>query len=569
MSEPDPCALFLSALHEDKDRITNLVHEKIMESPAIAINRIPDGGMTNFNDNLDRIEYRGAKQAYKQYQNLNDDPKALVPGDMNGVSCTGETTAFATSVNEQDPNACHDSCLLDFGQGYKIYRTQLFRLAVTTPVVCAFDYIRMGKAHVDGYFRGFTENFTDYGMDNFEANLLNYVIQYGEANASCNSLNELVLTTGGFNAPPTYRLNVPMLRRYRQYMIREQGLTDTGLLDVETTRQDALDAVQKDLEVRAITGQSVNIVPFEDLRGKYYEKEGIVYDGIRFIFNELPVRGYFKPAGLDGNGAQVYTFVRVYHWINEPNEDGGLSWQPNHDYDKLYTICEGIKYPMCSLAFVINPKSFTRYGLGKPMRFHGDNAGANYEMLVIDKSYIDCNDYNDKFRLAARHMFRFGSNKPELSGAIAYVHDIPADYAFLPGEGPVETPDLAPSLPQVFEDCDQEGCCPSAGTDVGLLVLSPCGPVTSVWDGEDVVLTLSVDRTGDGVGAASGTIAWSGSAGNKTVSWADGETGPKEATFLVAKADAGAVTATLAVATGTATLPDCIVANVTVVDATA
>jgi hypothetical protein len=564
MSTPDPCALFLSALHEDKDRITDIVHEKILESPSIAINRIKDGGTTNFNDNLQTIEYRAAKQAYKQYAELNDDPQAKISGTMKGENCAGITGNFTTNVNTQDENACHDSCLLDFGQGYRIRSSKLFRVAVTTPVVCAFDYIRMGKEHVEGYFNGMTEAFTSYGMENFEANLLNFVIQYGEANASVNATNEIVLTTGGFDAPPKYRLSIPFLRRYRQYMIREGGLTDTGLLDIETTRQDALDAIQKDIEVRGGATHQVNIVPFEDLRGAFYSKEGVVYDGIRFIFNELPVRGYFKP-----NGA-TFTFVRVYHWINKPNEQGGLSWDANHDYDKPFITCDGIRYRMCSLAFVINANSFVRYGLGKPMRKHGENAGANFEMLVLDKSYIECNDYNDKFRLAARHMFRFKTVKPELSGAIAYIHDIPEDYVVQPVTAVVDSVTPAFASPQNFEDCNQEGCCPDLTPEAGVISMSPCGPANSVWLGTNYNITFTLERTGDGVGAASATVTPTllATLTAKVANWADGETGVKTVSFGIVTADKAKSPTFTLTKTGTPVLATCTVATVAIADGT-
>lgn len=536
---PDACTdLFLSALHEDKERINQIVHEKIVESPSIAINRIKDGGMTNFNDNLDEIQYRTAKQAFKSYTELNDDPRDKVAGAMTGVNCTGASGSFTTTVNEKDANACHDSCLLDFGQGYRIRRSKIFRLAVTTPIVCAFDYIRMGKAHVEGYFKGMTEAFTEYGMENFEANLLNFVITYGEANASVNSKNEIVLTTGGFNAPPLYRLSIPFLRRYRQYMIREGGVTETGLLEIETTRQDALDAIQKDIEVRGGSSHQVVVQPFEDLRGAYYSKEGVIYDGIKFIFNELPVRGYFMPS--EGG----YTFVRVYHWTNSVNEEGGLSWEANHDYDKAYIVCNGFTYRMVTLAFVINAQSFMRFGLGKPMRTHGENAGANYEMLVLDKSYIECNDFNDKFRLAARHMFRFKVVKPELSGAIAYIHDVPDDYVVEPVTHEVELPDEAFSTAQQFEACDNTGCCPDNPAVDGLLILRPSGTVETVWTPDNTTVTLSVERTGSGVGAVNGVVTPTGitDVGAETAVFADGEVGIKTVTFTIAQADAGVAT---------------------------
>jgi hypothetical protein len=583
MPAPDACAAFLKALHEDKDRITDIVFEKMQESPSFVLNRIPDGGMTNFNDQLDNIEYRAAKQAFRQYDELNDDPRALVSGDMKGVDCAGVTVPFTTKVNADDPSSsCHDEGLLDFGQGYRIRKSKMFRLAITTPVICAFDFIRMGPAHVDGFFSGMTEAFTDYGMENFEANLQNYVIQYGEANASVNSVNEIVLTTGGFNAPPLYRLSIPFLRRYRQYMIREGGLTDDGLLEIETTRQDAIDAILADQAQLGVAGFTVNEQIFADTRGQYYSKSGVVYNGIKFIFNELPVRGYFMPSSITAGGEQLYTFVRVYHWQNEVNEAGGLSWQPNHDYDKSTIVCNGVTYKMSSLAFVINAKSFQRFGLGKPNRIKGQNAGTNFEMIVLDGSFITCNDFNDKFRLAARHMFRFKSLKPQLSGAIAYRHAVPDDYVIEPDLGVVQIPPQSFAGPQEFGPSGVSPCCPGAVAVADPINVSPVGgalvngvntpDVKVVWgaDGTGPVnLKFTVTRKGDGNGTlivtptvTPGTALLTTHYQNpqpSALNWADKEVGSKTFTIpivgVVADADAdGEATFTVALAkTGTTT----------------
>jgi len=564
MAAIDACAAFIKALHEDKDRITDIVFEKMQESPSFVLNRIPDGGMTNFNDQLDNIEYRAAKQAFRQYDELSDEPRPLVPGTMNGVDCSGLTASFSVNGNAYDPaSSCHDEGLLDFGQGYRIRKSKMFRLAITTPVVCAFDFIRMGPAHVDGYFAGMTEAFTDYGMENFEANLQNFVIAYGEANASVNSKNEIVLTTGGFNAPPLYRLSIPFLRRYRQYMIREGGLTDDGLLEIETTRQDAIDAILADqAQLGGIPGFAINETIFNDTRGDFYAKSGVVYNGIKFIFNEMPVRGYFMPSSITSGGEQLYTFVRVYHWKNEPNEAGGLSWQPNHDYDKAIVVCNGQAYKMISLAFVINAKSFVRYGLGKPNRIKGQNAGTNFEMIVLDGSYIVCNDFNDKFRLAARHMFRFKSVKPQLSGAIAYLHAVPEDYVIEAPTYPVEIPAQSFVGPQEFGPSGVSPCCPGPVTADPINV-SPVGgalvngvdtpDVKVIWgaDGTDPVnLKFSVTRKGEGAGTLIVTpTVTPGTALLTThyqapqptaLNWADKELGTKTFTIPIVGVVAGA-----------------------------
>jgi hypothetical protein len=203
-----------------------------------------------------------------------------------------------------------------------------------------------------------------------------------------------------------------------------------------------------------------------------------------------------------------------------------------------------------TLAFVINAASFKRYGLGKPMKAEGEeNAGANYEMIVLAGAYIQSNDYNDRFRLAARHMFRFKTMKPELSGAIAYRHSVPCDYVIEPCADPVELPTQEFSSPQDFEECDQRTDCVTTNV-VGIIEMTPCGEVDTVFDGEASSVIIRVERTGDGAGtrevtyatdddtAQSETGAGDYTDTNGTLSWAAGETGYKEITIPITGATA-------------------------------
>lgn len=547
------CNKFISALKEDKDRTTDLVFDDMQKSKAFVMSQIPDGGVVDYNDNNDTIEYTAAMQAHRQYRDIDADPRDLVAGKMEGRDENGQTGLFETQVNEIDENACSGTCRFRFGQGFKTYTTRDYELPMSTDVVCARDYIRKGRAHVDGYFKGLTKSFREYGKDNFEANLMNLVIANGGANASVLGANEFRVTSGGFVAPPQNRMSIHFLRQYRQYMIRENALDETNHLEIEMPREDWFDAVAEDQVRRNLMGgqASFNTDTFDDKRGNLLGKEFGTYDGIRCVFNELPVRGYYRPTGTSAGGEVYHDFVRVYHWKNEVNEDGGISAEPNHSYDAPHIVVDGLRYPMVTLAFCIHKKSFTRYGLGAAKKYMGEKpVGQNFDMAVRDGADIDCNDFRDKFKIVTRHSFRFKVEKAELSGALAYLHSRPAGYVIAATGVEQVAPTAAFASPEAYEKCeagtcdksncgcagleaDDNGGCVTAGTK-SQVNLEPAAVATVLFLGDSIDVEIEVVRAGNSNGAGTvdytitdGTAAEGTdfSAADGTITFADGESG--------------------------------------------
>lgn len=590
------CSKFISALKEDKDRTTDLVFDDMQKSKAFVMSQIPDGGVVDYNDNNDTIEYTAAMQAHRQYRDIDANPRDLVAGQMEGRDQNGRTGLFDTQVNEIDPNACSGTCRFRFGQGFKTYTTRDYELPMSTDVVCARDYIRKGRAHVDGYFKGLTKSFREYGKDNFEANLMNLVIANGGANASVLGANEFRVTSGGFIAPPENRMSIHFLRQYRQYMIRENALDETNHLEIEMPREDWFDAVAEDQVRRNLMGgqASFNTDTFDDKRGNLLGKEYGTYDGIRCVFNEMPVRGYYKPTGTSGGGEVYHDFVRVYHWKNEVNEDGGLSAEPNHSYDDPYIVVDGVRYPMVTLAFCIHKKSFKRYGLGAAKKYMGEKpVGQNFDMAVRDGADIECNDFRDKFKIVTRHAFRFKVEKAELSGAIAYRHSRPEGYVIAATGVDQVAPTAAFASPETYEKCeagtcdkancacegldaDDNGGCVAAGTK-SQVNLEPAVAATVLFLGDTINAEIEVARIGNANGtgtvdyafadvtAADGTD-YSGFDG--TITFLDGESGsiaiPVD--IIAATAASQTFTITLSNATGTLELGSSVVTTVTIED---
>tara|TARA_R110000851_G_scaffold66315_7_gene150109 strand:+ start:1 stop:987 length:987 start_codon:yes stop_codon:yes gene_type:complete len=324
-------------------------------------------------------------------------------------------------------------------------------------------------------------------------------------------------------------------------------------------------------------------------------REFAEYDGIRCVFNEMPVRGYYKPVG-ESAGETLHDFVRVYHWKNEVNEDGGLSAEPNHDFDSPFVVVDGVRHAMVTLAFVINKKSFRRFGLGAAKKYMGNKpVGQAFDMRVLDGAHLDCNDYDDKFKIVTRHSFRFKVMKAELSGCIAYRHSRPEGYVIAPHE-PVEGDIVeAFSGPEQFElcaagtcdksncaceglDADSNGDCVAAGTK-SQVVLEPAVTARVLYLGDDIAVELEVVRQGNTNGTGTVDFAFADIAGlngthytgvDGTITFLEGESGSEAVQFIVTDAIDPATladfTVTLSNATGDLELGSSVVTTVSIED---
>lgn len=512
----------ISALHKEALEVTNIVDELTYDDhDHYALSRIKDGGVRDPHDNDDSIIYGKARQPYKEYKEVDYTDKDLIEGEMNAVGCTGTQTEFTTSINDIRDNACAGECIIDFAQGFRRLGYHDYDFKPKTPVVCAAELAGKGRRYVEAFFKGFVDNFTEFGMDNFDANLLNKVIRFGGANASVQGPNQFEVTSGAFVAPPTGRLTVWFLEKMFTRMQREKAIPKGGKLELEMERQDWIDAVIYHQMIRN-PNASYQFDFGKDVEGDMAGRESHTYGNIKVYFTNTPVKGYFKRVGTSSGGDPVWQFVRIYHWMNEAGEEGGVVNGPNHDYDRAYVWCEGIRYPMVKLAFMIHPESFTRYGLNKIVKPGGEVASNNYDVKLLDGPWLAgeaCgNDYNEKFKLVARHQFRLRLARPEWSGAIAYLASDPEGYSLPICNTDIDPTDPQPANAQVFEDCggpsvceneqcvacgkvaDANGNCVTAddGEDdpESVLAFSPCGDFTTAWTGEQTIAILRVKRTG-------------------------------------------------------------------------
>lgn len=547
------------AVFEQTKLITDISDEKIKNSDKFILNMIPDGGVVENDDNNDSIIYGWAEQAPVSYRNVDYSNRPLVEGQMTGrVPNTVLSAPFTVDINDIPDNACHGQTEIDFAQGFR--RRGFFdrEFDAKTPVKCVAELDRFTRKQASDYFAGMTQQFSNFGLENFSADLINLSILQGEANASVTSPNGLRLTAGGWEAVPQYRISIFALQEYRdEIIITKRGLgqevSDDWELPIEIPFLDWVDAVRQDQIQR--NGNSAQIqypVPlFQDTEGMLRKRKSHSYGGIRAYFNEHPVRGYFKQKG-DG----TYAFIRIKEFINSAGEEGGLVMVKNDQYRRDTIVVDGISYPMITLIPHIDPTSFTRFGKRKPFKPGGDeNVGVNYDVKYIDGAYIDCNEMNDKFRLVARHRYRFRAKYPELSGWIAYRHAQTVGYAITPTIRPAVADAVVNSAPAPYRQQDIDACTAAEceqcdqvvnGQDLqcvdpedaanSILALTPSGAVAAIYRAAAPTVRLAVERTG-GTGVvttvnyatASGT-ATSGTdftAASGTLTWEVGDTTPK------------------------------------------
>jgi hypothetical protein len=364
-------------------------------------------------------------------------------------------------------------------------------------------------------------------------------------------------------------------------------VSEDYVLEVEMPRQDWMDAVLKDQAERNPTGTVYNTEVFKDDEGPMRGRQMAVYGGIKCYFNDTPIRGYFLPTSTT-----THRFVRVYHWINTPDEEAGLVRRANHQYREDTITVNGVKYDMVTLIPHIDSRSFKRYSLLKPIKPIGsDNAGVNYQVRVIDGARLGCNDFDDKFKLVARHEFRFKATRPEISGFIAYRHGRRAGYVLDVVARNYTEGGAVTATKEVFRqhetdscqeaECAQcgkvsevDGTCVDPGSNLAsVFALAPAGTVVFAYVAAGGNLTVMVERTGGSAGEASVTYATadgSAAAGSDytatsgTLTWAAGDNDAKAVVIpiLAAATEDQTFTLTISAPVGATLLAN---ANVTTV----
>ena len=607
LETPDTCRRLITALHYQRPLITKEMEVLLEQSNNFVTKSIPNKGVVAQYDNSDSIEFREAFQPFTAFREIASGPGDKISGSMPARACDGNRALIAADVDPYDPNACHGVRTWNFAHGHAEKTTQDYRDAYESDVICIENYAQHGPDRVKAMFRALRRSFSRHGVDNYEAYLRYLVIKHGEANASVvGSANHFSVSTNGWEAPPEHLMSIPYLERYRQYMIGVEKSTvknELGVLTVEMPRRDWFAAVAEDILRTNGPQVSLTAMQYEDPRAPFYGREYHQYKNIKCIFNEEPEKGYFKANGVSG-GKTLWTFVPVYPQKNVaatelPGASGGagIAATRNEDYWKDYIVCDGVRYQMVSLAYVLNPAAFELYNISPTMGPEGVKPiGTNFEVNLVTGPYITCNDKNNKFKLLSEKKFRFKVLEPQLAGAIVYIPE-PQGIAYVRDACADTSADTTTDEPSTYRPlsepiasaCETATCVdcfgnvvdPSDGSCVsnadGTFEMEPCPVAEVVYNGGTHNLVLKVWRAGNLTDAATvdyAVAAVTAVAGthftdpaNATLSWAAGEGGYKEITVPILAAHATddvTFTVTISNATGGASIGDCSVTTVTI-----
>lgn len=561
-----------AALLEQRELIVDEVDERMANSDRMALRLVPYKGVVERHKNTSRVVTGQARQAFVGYRNQNNDPRNLVAGEMSGRTLAGQNGLFATNINDVDDNACAGQCLIDFANSYRTLGYFDRDMTAGTQVFCVRDLQRLKPEALRAFYRDMQTAFVRWGFDNFNENLLNDTMLASEANTSVIS-TDFNLSAGGWVDEPTGRITIWWLQRWKEVIIQRMlakgwNVPQDWQFTIEIPVEDWIDAVKKDQEVRNPTGTQYIIEYLRDAEGPLRGRESATYGGIKAYFTREPIRGYFLPTGSASSH-----FVRVYNWKNVVDEIGGLRATYNDEYDYESVTVGGITYPMVTLIPHIDPRSFQRWNLTKPVKpIGGANVSVNWDVAVLDGPYIDCNDRNDKFKLVGSHEYRFRATDPEVSGYCAYRHSRRAGYSLAPTEqGPLNN-GTATALPDVLAHCDADPCavagCMVCGqvpdnnlqcvdpdtAPAGTVNLRPGGALNEVlFLGAAKTVTLWVERSGDpsseatvnyAVTAGTATAGVDFTAATGTLSWAANDSTPKAINVAILATFAEAVAGT-------------------------
>lgn len=292
----------------------------------------------------------------------------------------------------------------------------------------------------------------------------------------------------------------------------------------------------------------------------------VVYEGIQFIEANVPTKGY-----LNDKGGGSYEFVVIPHIVIAPA--AGEGWWPRHnpDFDKSWVTVNGDRKRVMEIAYAVHPTAMERHAMGKPPSMPGKDFKRSFNMEVFpipDFELADrgCNKDDFWFGYRALHAYAPLPVNPELMTAIIFiaVNNVGTIRDPLNDEGVAV---LNPITQAALLKPKADGCLPCTEDDGGGSrdVTSPTSctdlfPANGVGvirhaqatyqvEENGLALTIVVNRDGGSSGAstvaatvtegtatepenfgipagASGTTGVSTTFA-KTLSWADGEFGPK------------------------------------------
>lgn len=509
-----PCDT-LGMLFKEQCRLAqDNLYQEIMGSNRDMLQMIPDGGMVGVHENSDSLIWSHSPIGFIDYarRDAAGFTPGLVPGAMQARGCDGVNGVVDANVSERSNRSCEEKRVtVDFNEGYRRVTCIDFRLPLLTRVHCAYEYEDYAPDEVAEKFTRYRQQLETWAMDNFNEQLRNAAIEYGQSNSSVVQGGAFNVSTGGWVQEPNGVLTIAFLKKWGQ---RWRGLARPGKLNNNNTDRshpvtircpeyDWLRMVQAHRDA-VFTGLTINLNYGEDPFKNVYQE----FDGVRWIKDEYPTRGYF-----DGG-----RFVEIRRVIPDTEHvEAGVGGKQNPDYDACWTYCNGIKRRVVTLIQIIDPGFAMRKGLKNPWKPGTAMSTNNMMVDLVDgpdiNALLDCGDNLDRNKWAwkMRHEWRFCPKFPELAGSIVYLHDNPCSYDIAPCcTDDCPTPAIDPANfqlpPKNGDEAQGEDACTIANKEkcgipvdvANTIRLSSCGTVQTVYMGQPGQVRIRVFRTGTG-----------------------------------------------------------------------
>lgn len=434
--------------------------------------------------------------------------------------------------------------------GYDEFGRCIRAKALETDPMCLITM--MEKNAVGATIAALRASMPRFAKEHFADELLRRVIQFSTHLWSITAGNPYSTRTGKFPAIPTGGLNIGVLRAIENVMRRE-GWDEGSQTPMVNGRAAFQVYAGRDSIEFAITQRKIQKKLHLDSTATVDDKTfGMteVYEGIQFIENPLPPRGYLTQT-TSGN----YQFNEIQPTTNRAGVEGVVN-DVNFEYNAPYVVRGGASYAVLEVGFAIHPKAMERQAMGGVPTVDGKKVAGkfNFEVNMVDPWAIladpRCNKDGFYVQWRMLHAYAPFPFNPELMTAFLYIAATPQTIIVSPN-GEFVTAATAPISMQPFNAPTSDGCLPCAEDTVLRDPTSPTctdvfpangvgvmrwAQVTYDVSEEAAGLTVVAIRAGGSTGAAS--VAYATASGTATsgveftstsgtFNWADGEFGKK------------------------------------------
>jgi hypothetical protein len=596
---PNACKKAVTYLAENSGVLAALVQQQILTgSPNYALSRIPEAKYnTGIGHNPRYVRVRTTPPRRVAYQ-------PMLPQGNQAYSVANPQTGELTSVQGDKTGR---GCALPaetIQYGYDVRNRCLKGKAIEAGPWCIMDLLE--KEAFKPLLQQIWKDLPRYGKEDFGRQLLRDVIEYSYSKYSIGDGFPTSTQQPYFPAVPTGGPSIGFLRRIESLMVA-QGWSEGADTPMINGRRSIQVQMSREAIEWAISRRKTELGLTLDSRYTEDDKtfgKTVIYEGIQLIEAETPTRGYLLPVG-----GGSFEFVEIEPTIITTADGEGFWPIPNPEFYASHVSVGGQRLRVCEIGYIIHKRAMERQSLGAIPSVPGKTFNRNFDFEVEpipDYELADrgCNKDGFWFGYRMLHAYAPLPKNPELMTAFIYL--APTNrYETVDPWNDISEPVLSPTSMAPLNDPKASSCVPCDGiagdeardpTDPTCTDLFPANGVGVIrWKqsayevSEDgVTITVVAERIGGSVGAATvvtttaeGTATSPenfspsvGSAGagpwTKTLSWTDGQYGPKTLVIPINGAvgddDGKQFTVTLSAPTG-ATLGSVTVTTVTILDA--